>query len=519
MDFYSALQPASGRDYAVLQSLAQIKPQKYETAACQASHTIHIQAEDSLKGHIDRYDALLKQHTTLREQHENLKKGFVSLSETVEVLGNQSSQTTRVAQQAQDSKLELLNRHSKVESRLEEQLQLAQDAKLDLINRHAKLQEQLDQTQKSNTDLTRRNSSLQGQLQAMTETVNALNLSCKASQDKLLLQTQVHFPQNTDVVSDLRSQLKGMKETVEALNLTCKAAEDKLLLQSQLHSDKLRLLEVTHNTLQERCKTISASAEQHRVANILLEERQKSMTKDVEILANGHVNDASKDREINNLKSLVTSRDRDISHLQSLVKTKDVDISNLQSLVSTKDMSNSLLKSQMSARDTDIKALQKSLETRPEVSVKISQEYSDRMHDKEREISSLRFKIDGHESDLRKITAECSDRLQNKEKEISSLSSKLNLQVIESKRIQNKLATAQSILKSHPIDPCLNTKTKNIIRSSAEILELAYDTGSAESMQQCLGQVGDSLLDLNEQLDTHHRISDIWLEQVKSSGI
>jgi hypothetical protein len=105
--------------------------------------------------------------------------------------------------------------------------------------------------------------------------------------------------------------------------------------------------------------------------------------------------------------------------------------------------------------------------------------------------------------------------LHKKDSEISSLASKIDLYTNENKRLQGKLIVSQKLLKSHPIDPCLNTKAKNVIQSSAEILELACNRGSAESMRECLGQVGDVLQDLNEQLDTHHRLSSAWLDQVK----
>ena len=86
----------------------------------------------------------------------------------------------------------------------------------------------------------------------------------------------------------------------------------------------------------------------------------------------------------------------------------------------------------------------------------------------------------------------------------------------ESKRLQSKLITRQSLLRSHPIDPCLNKKATNVIQSSAEILGLAHEKGSTEGMRECLGQVCGVLLDLHDELDTHHRLSSAWLDQVRS---
>ena len=82
----------------------------------------------------------LKGEDPLREQHEQLKKHYASLKDTVQVLGDQASQTTRVAQQAQDSKLEMISRQSK----LQEQLQQVHNSKLELSQRHSDLQVQFD---------------------------------------------------------------------------------------------------------------------------------------------------------------------------------------------------------------------------------------------------------------------------------------------------------------------------------------------------------------------------------------
>jgi predicted nuclease with TOPRIM domain len=237
-----------------------------------------------------------------------------------------------------------------------------------LLKRHSDLQEQLQRMKDkmeaqtlqdrckgaystdtvNHTDLMKRNSELQTQLKAMKDTVEALNsqlnISCKEAHDSK---------------TTLMKQCNSLKETVEALNsqlsLSCKAAEDKLLLQSQLHSDKLRLLEVTHNTLRERCKTIAVSAEQHRVANITLEERHKSMTKDMELLADGQMSGVTKEIQkhrsnASHMQSIISTKDKEISQLQLLLSTNERDISHLKSLVSTKDGDISRLQSQATAK-------------------------------------------------------------------------------------------------------------------------------------------------------------------------
>ena len=65
---------------------------------------------------------------------------------------------------------------------------------------------------------------------------------------------------------------------LEALKLSCKAAEDRLLLANQLHAERAQEFEAKHSTLQERCKTAAALAEQHRLAHA----RQGEVTRAVQ---------------------------------------------------------------------------------------------------------------------------------------------------------------------------------------------------------------------------------------------
>lgn len=305
------------------------------------SHAVHQAGDTKLKD-------LQQQYDTLKDQHERLKKHFASLTETVHVLGDQSVQTTRIAQQTQNLKSDMLSQNAK----LQQQLKQAQEAHTDLNNRYNRLQEHFKQTQGSKLDL--------------------LNTHTKQ-----------------------KEQLKALKETVEALNNSYEAAGEKLLLQNQLHSDQLRTIEATHKKLKERCTALATSAEQHRIANLKLEEKHKSLNKDMETLAALHV--------------------------------KDLKI-------------------------------------------------------KEGEIKSLKSKVDSH--------------------------------AIESKRLQSKLHVAETLLKAHPVDAKQTAKAKNILSSSAEVLQLAHDSGSHESMRQCLKEVAEALHGLGGQMDSQHRLASAWLEQL-----
>lgn len=304
-------------------------------AKTDAESTKNTRSIDS--GFEERYRSLHQNYTALQDQHEKLKQHLAAMSETVRVLGSQSSHTTKVAQQAQDSKLDLLAKHTK-----------------------------------------------------------------------------------------LQEQCKGLKDTVETLNRSFESANEKLFLQNQLHENKLRTIEATHNTLKERCKAMAVTAEQHRLASLQLEVRNKSMTKDIEAITELHA---------------------------SALRAKD------------------------------------------------------------KEVQTLQSKLSKLESDFTKVRITHA-RLQSDADEVPSLKAKIESHALEAKRLQTKIQAAESLLKAHPIDPNQSAKAKNILASSAEILELAHANGSVESMKQCLGQVAEVLKDLHGQLSSQGKLSKAWLEQV-----
>ena len=312
---------------------------------------------------------LHQQHAELKDQHEKLKKQFASLSETVKVLGESSFSKL-------EPKLE-----PKLESKFESKLESKFESKLE-----SKLQAQLQQAHSSKLELAQRHISLQ-------------------------------------------EQYNGLKVTAQTLSQSCKASDEKLFLQGQLHAEKLRLMEVTHTTLKDRCKAMGLSAEQHSLANLRLEERHKSLS-------------------------------NDLAQLAALEMGKD---------------SNQKLQNQKSLQ------LQAS-----------------------------------HEREIQALKMEYTERLKNKEAEMASLRSKIETHTTEARLLHGKLNATQSLLKAHPIDPCLNLKAKNILLSSAEILELAHARGGADSMRKCLCEVAEALKDLNRKLDTHRRLSSVWMDKVEN---
>jgi hypothetical protein len=269
--------------------------------------------------------------------------------------------------------------------------------------------------------------------------------------------------------ANLQEQFNKLRITAQTLTQSRDASDEKLMLQNQMHADKLRLLEVSHNTLKERCRAMAHSAEQHRIANLQLEERHKSMTKDLEKLAGsgGH----QLRQENHRLTALVSSKESDIHALQSALQTEVA--------VLKRSGAASMLK-------------------------------------KDQEIAS---QIGAHQVEIQRLKQQFTDALNKKETEVISLRSKVDTHFKEARLLQSKLEATHSLLKAHPIDPCMNLKVRNVIQSSAEILDLAHAKGGAESTHECLCRVADALKDLTGQLDSQRKLSSAWINQIWSMGI
>lgn len=83
----------------------------------------------------------------------------------------------------------------------------------------------------------------------------------------------------------------------------------------------------------------------------------------------------------------------------------------------------------------------------------------------------------------------------------------------ETKRLQASLQKAQEHLQSHPVSMEHILRSKSILESSADVLELAHDNGGVESMRQCLREVANVLKDLGEDLTHQHRLASEWLSR------
>ena len=112
--------------------------------------------------------------------------------------------------------------------------------------------------------------------------------------------------------STLQSHNADLKDTVDALTKSFEAAQEKLKLQAQLHAEQLRTLQAKDKTLTERCQSTAALAEQHRLANLKLEQQHKSLQQDLQCMAAVQAQgDSRLASEITRLESSLRSKDQE----------------------------------------------------------------------------------------------------------------------------------------------------------------------------------------------------------------
>ena len=323
-------------------------------------------------------------------------------------------------------------------------------------------------------NLREQNERLKQQLSSLSETVKVLGTQnshyTRITQDhklqiaalhEQLRQTRQTNETHTDLLgrhaelqqshSRLQDQCKGLREAVSVLDSKSKAADEKLLLQTQMHANRLRTIEATHGNIKERCASLAVSAEQHRLSSVKLEAANARLQAD-----NFKLESSSAKLQSDNAKLEEKHRStvRDVERLTEL-----------HSKAIQATQSNAI---QLSAAKQSVNS------------------HADKLRSRDDEIASLK----------------------------SNFKSNIEAHAKEAKRLQSKIQAAGALLKAHPIDLMQNAKTKNILASSAEILQLAHDNGSTEGMRQCLGQVAEVLNDLKGQLSSQHRLSQAWLDQL-----
>ena len=143
----------------------------------------------------------------------------------------------------------------------------------------------------------------------------------------------------------LQQQNSGLKDTIDTLTKSAQSTQEelkeKVKLQAQLHADHIKTLQVKDRTLTERCQTLAAFAEQHRLASLKHEQKHKSLTQELQSMAAVQVSGEGRHRtameEVKRLESAVKSKDKDVRSLQENISALQGSMQSLKTELSQKN--------------------------------------------------------------------------------------------------------------------------------------------------------------------------------------
>ena len=149
----------------------------------------------------------------------------------------------------------------------------------------------------------------------------------------------------------LQQQNSSLMETIDTLTTSAQATQEelreKVKLQAQLHADHIKTLQVKDRTLTERCQTLAAFAEQHRLASLKHEQKHKSLTQELQSMAAVQVSGEGRHR----------TAMEEVKRLESVVKAKDKDVRSLQENISALQGSMQSLKTELSQKNQKLDAV------------------------------------------------------------------------------------------------------------------------------------------------------------------
>jgi hypothetical protein len=82
---------------------------------------------------------------------------------------------------------------------------------------------------------------------------------------------------------------------------------------------------------------------------------------------------------------------------------------------------------------------------------------------------------------------------------------------INAEKTVQTLLGVQTLIRSAPVAPELSVKTRSILQSVIEILNLANQPGAPATIQACLTQVCSALADLGDEAADHSKLATGWL--------
>ena len=249
----------------------------------------------------------------------------------------------------------------------------------------------------------------------------------------------------------LQAHCNSLHDAMETLKSRHAKETEKMRLESLFHKEQAETLERGHRTLQERCQSLSAMAELHRMANLQHQAKAKEQEGKYNTLKESH------NRLINEMDSLASSKD---SHLLAVHRLQE---------------ENKRLEEKCKMASTKMGEKQRTLDKNMEV---LREQQRSEMDEMKRE-------------HIRKV--------KSLEEKLAANSKKLEL--------------STQLIKAAPINKDLNVKACSVVKSSAEILEMAHDRGGVETTKKCLSQVASVLRELHTELNRQGSVGSAWLDK------
>ena len=325
--------------------------------------------------------------------------------------------------------------------------------------------------------------------------------SLQAELDALRLQNRKLQTQRDEAFQALEESLTpkpAPKITAPAANTVALQAEVDCLRQATAE------LEKRNSTLAERCKSLSAWAEQHRIAT--------AKSKEDKMKAEG---------ELGALKSEHTTALQALVNLQSQPK-KQCNCDSLTEALGAIDRRNTILErdhAELKAQHSNLRLDHTQLKASHKLQDEKCEKLSTALANADRQHATLLKQHTNLENQHADATAELSaeseelqSRLSEAEQELASCKAALRAakdRAADAERSVQSSLGAKALLKNAPVPTGLLSKASAVLQSAVDVLRLADGT-NPEQASICATQVSTALSELDEEVSALAAESSAW---------
>jgi hypothetical protein len=294
--------------------------------------------------------------------------------------------------------------------------------------------------------------------------------------------------------------------------------------QPQSHTDILKQtisdLEKHNTVLSERCKTLSAWAEQHRIATEKSKEAHRKAKDDLTSLRSEHAaalqalaGDQGSPHSTAKLKSNCDSLTEALGAIDQQHVLLQKEHADLRSKHSKLETDHAQLKA---AHKESCEGLSKALANADKQYSALQRQHAEGNKQQELALQQSTAENRGLKAESEMLCTELANykaRLQSAEKELASHRDTLKAardRATDAERTVQSILGVKALLKNAPIPTGLLSKVSGVLQSSVDVLRLA-DGSKAEQTRLCASQVATALSGLDEEVSTLAAESGAWL--------